>query len=137
MQIEDMGKNCYSMFSLSKKYFLSKLTKSFYWYTISQIIIQPYIWCLTLSEIQFERRKTKPVTMQANFIHTWSVEYEFITKNQFNNWTSKLARIWHIFRKLGYFWLFLSAPVQAASGDFVLVTRCYLYWSTQKEPNFL
>ena len=24
---------------------------------------------------------------------------------------------WHVFIKLGYFWLFLSAPVQAASGD--------------------
>ena len=30
---------------------------------------------------------------------------------QFHNWTSKLASIWHILRKLGYFWLFLSAPV--------------------------
>ena len=60
----------------------------------------------TLSEIQYERRKT-------NFVYTWSVEYKFIIKNKFHNWTSKLARIWHIFRKLGYFWLFLSAPVQA------------------------
>ena len=58
----------------------------------------------TLSEIQYERRKTKPV---ANFIHTRSVEYEFIIKNQFYYLTSKL----------GYLWLFLSAPVQAAPGD--------------------
>ena len=52
--------------------------------------------------------------------HTYlNVEYEFITKNKFHNWTSMLAHIWHVFRKLGYFWHFLSAPVQAASGDFV------------------
>jgi hypothetical protein len=37
----------------------------------------------------------------------------FITKNQFHNWISKLARIWHIFRKLVYFWLFLGAAVKA------------------------
>ena len=33
---------------------------------------------------------------QTSCISTWNVEYEFITKNQFHNWTSKLAHIWHI-----------------------------------------
>ena len=59
--------------------------------------------------------------------------YEFITKN--HNWTSKLARIWHVFRKLGSFWLFLSAPVQAAS---VLEHSKGAQFSKmcQKRPNF-
>ena len=45
-------------------------------------------------------KKNWEVTMKANFIHIWSVEYEFITKNQFHNWTSKdLAH----FYKIGLF----------------------------------
>ena len=48
--------------------------------------------------------------MKTNSIHFWFVESEFIVKNEFHNWTSELGCIWHIFGKLGYFWLFLSAP---------------------------
>ena len=48
--------------------------------------------------------------MKANFIHFWCVESEFIVKNLFHNWTSELGCIWHIFAKLGYFWLFLANP---------------------------
>ena len=50
---------------------------------------------------------------------------KFITKNQFHNWTSKLACIWHVFRKLGCFWLFLSAPVLHR----VIKTK-RMYWKT-------
>ena len=46
--------------------------------------------------------------MKANFIQFWCVESEFIIKNEFHNWTSELGYIWHIFGKLGYFWLFLE-----------------------------
>ena len=61
------------------------------------------------------------------------VEYEFIPKNQFHNWTSKLACIWHVFRKLGYFWLFLSTPAQVTFGE----KTKYVSWKkSQKEPNF-
>ena len=45
----------------------------------------------------------------------------------FYNWTSDLGCIWHIFGKLGYFWLFLSALIQAASG-------CCQCWGAWKEP---
>ena len=38
------------------------------------------------------------------------VESEFIVKNQFHNWSSELGCIWHIFGKLGSFWLFLENP---------------------------
>ena len=48
------------------------------------------------------------------------VESEFIVKNQFHNWSSELGCIWHIFGKLGSFWLFMSAPVQAASGCYLI-----------------
>ena len=65
---------------------------------------------LTLSETQYDWRKIEPVTMKANFIHFWCVESEFIVKNKFHNWTSELGCIWHIFGKLGYFWLFLENP---------------------------
>ena len=59
-------------------------------------------------------KKKNQASENVGKFHTYlkcRVEYEFITKNQFHNWTSKLASIWDIFRKLGYFWLFL--PVQA------------------------
>ena len=46
------------------------------------------------------------------------VESESIVKNRFHNWTLELECIWHILGKLCYFWLLLSAPVQAASGLF-------------------
>ena len=48
--------------------------------------------------------------MKASFNNFWWVELEFITKNQFHNWTSELGFNWHIFGKLGYFWLFLANP---------------------------
>ena len=64
----------------------------------------------TLSETLYHWRKIEPVTMKANFIHFWCVESEFIIKNEFHNWTSELGCIWHIFGKLGYFWLFLANP---------------------------
>ena len=48
--------------------------------------------------------------MKANFINFWCVKSEFIVKNWFHNWTSELRCIWHIFGKLGYFWLFLENP---------------------------
>ena len=64
----------------------------------------------TLSKTHYDWRKIEPATMKANFIHFWCVESEFIVKNQFHNWTSELGCIWHIFGKLGYFWLFLTNP---------------------------
>ena len=48
--------------------------------------------------------------MKANFINFLCAESEFIVKNQFYNRTSELGYIWHIFGKLGYFWLFLENP---------------------------
>ena len=48
--------------------------------------------------------------MKANFIHFWCVESEFVVKNWFHNWTPELVCIWHIFGKLGSFWLFLEKP---------------------------
>ena len=45
----------------------------------------------TLSKSQYDWRKIEHVTMKANFIHFWSVESEFIVKNQFHNWTSELG----------------------------------------------
>ena len=48
------------------------------------------------------------MTIEANFIHFWCVESEFLIKNQFHN--SELGYILHIFGKLGYFWLFLTNP---------------------------
>ena len=51
-----------------------------------------------------------------SFIFDVYIESEFIVKNEFHNWTSELGCIWHVFGKLDYFCLFLSAPVQAASG---------------------
>ena len=83
-------------------------------------------WTQTLSETQYDWWKIEPVTMKANFIHFWCVESESIVKNKFHNWTSELRCIWHIFEKLGYFWLFLSAPVQATSG-------CCQCWSAREE----
>ena len=71
------------------------------WYQSSSLRLRWFKWQIVTN------------SMYAN----WYVEYEFITKNQFHNWTSQLVCIWHIFRKLGYFWLFLRAPVQATSGD--------------------
>ena len=68
--------------------------------------------------------------MKANFIHFCCLESEFIVQNKFHNWTSELGCIWHIFRKLGYFWLFSSTSALAK-------TTCCLYWSTQKEPKIL
>ena len=41
----------------------------------------------TLSKTQYDWRKIEPVTIKANFIHFWWVEYEFMIKNQFHNWT--------------------------------------------------
>ena len=38
-------------------------------------------------------------------------------RKNIHNWTSQLSCIWHIFRKLGYFWLFLRAPVLFLSPD--------------------
>ena len=68
-----------------------------------------------LSETQYDWRKIEPVTMKANFIHFWCVESEFIVTNEFHNWTSKLGCIWHIFGKLGYFWLFSSTSALVAT----------------------
>ena len=45
----------------------------------------------------------EPVTIKANFIHFSCVEFEFIVKNEFHNWTSELGCIWHIFGKFGSF----------------------------------
>ena len=84
----------------------------------------------TLSETLYHWRKIEPVIMKANFIHFWCVESEFMIKNWFHNWTSELGCIWHIFGKLDYFWLFLSAPVQAASG----CCQSSASWSAWKEP---
>ena len=61
--------------------------------------------CPKLNMIKIEQE-----TMKANFIHFWCVDSEFIIKNKFHNWTSELGCIWHIFGKLGYFWLFLANP---------------------------
>ena len=46
----------------------------------------------------------------------------------------KVKRIWQIFRKLGYFWLFLSAPVQAISGDKnkMPVLEPRIFWTKRK-----
>ena len=50
--------------------------------------------------------------MKANFIHTWSVESEFVIKNSIFPWKSELSWIWQFFfRKLDLFWLFLSTLV--------------------------
>ena len=48
-------------------------------------------------------KKNRTVTMKANFIQFWCVEYEFIVKKWFHIWTSELWCIWHIF---GKFWSF-------------------------------
>ena len=74
----------------------------------------------TLSETQYDWKKLEQVTMKANFIHSWFVESEFIVKNYFYNWTSELGCIWHIFGKLGYFGLFLSALLLVAASAEVL-----------------
>ena len=61
----------------------------------------------TLSVIHSESRTPKQVTMKANFIHTWSVESEFVIKNSIFPWTSELVWIWQFLRKFGSFWALL------------------------------
>ena len=56
-------------------------------------IVQNAIWL----------KKIEPVTIKANFIHFWSVESEFIVKNELHNWTSELGCVWHIFGEFGSF----------------------------------
>ena len=58
-------------------------------------------------------KKNRASDNEGKFHSFWCVESEFFVKNLFHNWTSKLGCIWHIFGKLGYFWLFLSSRVQA------------------------
>ena len=96
-------------------------------------IFKPWHWSTyTLSVIHSESRKTKQVTMKANFIHTWSVESEFVIKNSIFPWTSELAWIWHFLRKLDYFWLFLSTLVLLQNWASVFCNQCCQYKSAQK-----
>ena len=97
---------------------------------------------MTLFEIQYDWRKKEPVAMKANIIHFWCVESELIIKNEFHKWTSELGCIWHIFRKLGYFWLFLANPdiqvtvnITVNKTQFFAAAGCCQCWSAWKEPN--
>ena len=67
--------------------------------------IRRWLTCYTLSETLYHWRKIEPLTMKVNFIYFWCVESESMIKNWFHNWTSELGCIWHIFGKLGYFWI--------------------------------
>ena len=104
----------------SKKNPHSLWSLHFIWYRKSQNECKDPLYYHITSEIEYDWRKTKTVTVKANFIHSWSVECEFMHLAHF--WKN-----WAIFGSFecsskGSIWWQKNSP------------RCCLYCSTQKEP---
>ena len=84
--------------------------------------------------------------MQANFIHFWWVESEFIVKNQFHNWTSELGCIWHSFFLENWalfgsfqalqFWQHSTRCCYSVFFSFYRAASTEVIEKGQKEPNF-
>ena len=107
--------------------------KSFF--DTSKLVFELRCLCVFPSLSVFLKKKksngcTYQKTFVTNFIHTWSVESEFVIEKSIFPWTSKLAWIWNFWENwtiFGYFW----AVFEARNPDFLLFNVCSVWKNMQ------
>ena len=120
---------------LSAKWMLSELpltrkTGKNVYFSILQIF-EWYNWpkhCQVPHPVQYSLwlKRNRASVNKSKFYSILMWRIWIYSKKSISYWTSEFWCIWHIFGKLGFFTLFLSAPLQAAS-DY-MPAQFFKYW---------